>query len=106
MRYVVTGGTGFIGRRVVTELLARDRTAEVWVLVRRGSLGHFEGLAAEWGMRARPLVGDLSAPGLGLTDDTVVELGQVDHIVHCAAIYDITASEADQRAAKVEAPAR
>ena len=63
-------------------------------------------LAAEgerpWGERAKPLVGDLTAPDLGLTDEAVAELGTVDHIVHCAAIYDITVGEADQRAANVE----
>ena len=45
MRYVVTGGTGFIGRRVVSRILARSRDAEVWVLVRRESLTRFERLA-------------------------------------------------------------
>ena len=50
----------------------------------------------------KPLVGDLTAENLGLTDEAVAELGAVDHIVHCAAIYDITADEADQRAANVE----
>jgi thioester reductase-like protein len=49
MRYVVTGGTGFIGRRVVSRILDRSEDAEVWVLVRRGSLARFERLAAEWG---------------------------------------------------------
>ena len=45
MRYVVTGGTGFIGRRVVSRLLDNRPDAEVWVLVRRSSLGRFERLA-------------------------------------------------------------
>ncbi|MDQ2635545.1 MAG: SDR family oxidoreductase [Actinomycetota bacterium] len=102
MRYVVTGGTGFIGRRVVSQLLARSEDARVWVLVRRGSLSRFERLAVDWGERAKPLVGDLTAPALELSEQAVDELGAVDHIVHCGAIYDITAADAAQRAANVE----
>ncbi|MGE2692183.1 SDR family oxidoreductase [Mycolicibacterium pulveris] len=102
MHYVVTGGTGFIGRRVVSQILARSDEAQVSVLVRRSSLSRFERLAATWGERAKPLVGDLTAPALGLTEQAVDELGAVDHIVHCGAVYDITAPDAAQRAANVE----
>ncbi|MDT5325484.1 MAG: hypothetical protein QOF25_2636, partial [Mycobacterium sp.] len=102
MRYVVTGGTGFIGRRVVSRILSRGDDAEVWVLVRRESLARFERLAEEWGDRAKPLVGDLTATNLGITDGTVTEIGDVDHVVHCAAIYDITVDEDTQRAANVD----
>jgi thioester reductase-like protein/NADP-dependent 3-hydroxy acid dehydrogenase YdfG len=106
MRYVVTGGTGFIGRRLVSQILDRADDAEVWVLVRRESLARFEQLASQgvhaWGDRAKPLVGDLTAADLGLTDDAIAELGTVDHVVHCAAIYDMTVAEAEQRAANVE----
>jgi thioester reductase-like protein/NADP-dependent 3-hydroxy acid dehydrogenase YdfG len=102
MRYLVTGGTGFIGRRVVSRILARHEDADVWVLVRAESLTRFERLAAGWGERVNALVGDLTMAGLGLTDEAIAGLGPVDHVVHCAAIYDITADEAAQRSANVE----
>ena len=106
MRYVVTGGTGFIGRRVVSRILDRSPDAEVWVLVRRESLARFERLATRgeraWDERAKPMVGDLTAENLGLSDEDIAELGSVDHVVHCAAVYDITVDEEAQRAANVE----
>jgi len=106
MRYVVTGGTGFIGRRAVARILEHSPDAQVWVLVRRASLGRFEALAAQngqtWGERVNPLVGDLTEENLGLTDSALTELGDIDHVLHCAAIYDITAGAAEQQAANVE----
>lgn len=110
MRYVVTGGTGFIGRRVISRILSREPGAEVWVLVRRESLTRFERLASTaadtWGDRVKPLVGDLTLADLGLSDTDIAELGSGDegiaHVVHCAAIYDMTVGEAEQRTANVD----
>jgi thioester reductase-like protein/short-subunit dehydrogenase len=100
MRYVVTGGTGFIGGRVIARLVDTQPDAQVWVVVRRQSLGRFERRSVDWDERVKPLVADLTA--FALSDETIAELGEIDHVVHCAAIYDITAGEAEQRAANVE----
>ncbi|MEW5811429.1 MAG: SDR family oxidoreductase [Actinomycetota bacterium] len=102
MRYVVTGGTGFLGRHLIDRLLARPGTDIVHVLVRGRSLNRFARLAEDWDERVRPLVGDLTAPALGLGDEQLAQLGRVDHVMHCAALYDITAPEEQQRAANVD----
>lgn len=101
MNYLVTGGTGFIGRRVIDRLLDTRPDARIWVLVRNGSLDRFDHLANAWGDRVSPVLGDLTAPGLALPDP-LPGLGDITHVVHCAAIYDITAGEAEQWAANVE----
>ena len=95
--YLVTGGTGFLGRNLLTRLVRRP-DARVLVLVRRSSLGRLEALAGrlDGGERIEPLVGDILAERLGLSDETLADLrGKVDHVVHLAALYDMTADAAD-----------
>ncbi|MFO1292197.1 MAG: SDR family oxidoreductase [Rubrivivax sp.] len=104
MEYVVTGGTGFIGRFLVGKLLERGGT--VHVLVRAGSTPRYEQLRGRWpeaGERLQALRGDLTQPGLGIAAADLERLrGRIAHLFHCAAIYDIGADAARQHAANVE----
>src|SRR3954454_3459306 len=96
MGYFVTGATGFIGRHLVEELL-RNRTGDIHVLVRETSRDRLDALIAGWpggAERVHPVVGDLAAPNLGVSDAWIAEhKGAVEHFFHLAAIYDMTADE-------------
>jgi len=102
MAYFVTGGTGFIGRRLVARLAARD---VVYVLVRPGSLARFESQRAEAGQdpaRVVAVAGDLGAAALGVGPAGIAALrGRITHVYHLAALYDITAAAPAAAAANV-----
>ncbi len=103
MTYFVTGATGFIGRHLVERLLERE--GDIHVLVREGSLERLDALIERWGAgdRIKPVVGDLRQPMLGLSDDDVAALkGDVEHVFHLAAIYDMTADAALNEALNVD----
>jgi NAD(P)-dependent dehydrogenase (short-subunit alcohol dehydrogenase family) len=104
MSYFVTGATGFIGRNLVELLLRREGT--VYVLVREGSKGRLEELRRRWGVdedRVVAIVGDALQPRLGVSAADLERVrGEIDHLFHLAAIYDMTASAESQRVINIQ----
>jgi len=105
MGYFVTGGTGFIGRNLIDQLLKRRGT--VYVLVRRGSKKKFNALVAErWSDHARRVVavsGDLTRAKLGVSAADLEKFaGNVRHVFHLAAVYDLSASAESQEAVNID----
>jgi len=105
MHYFVTGATGFIGKRLVRQLLAR-KGAVVHFLIRRESESKVAALREFWGVgpsRAVPVYGDLTAKKLGVSTDDIKALkGRIDHFYHLAAVYDLEADAESQIAVNIE----
>ena len=105
MQYFVTGATGFIGKRLVKKLLER-KGAVVHFLIRKESEGKVAALRKYWGVsaaRVQPVFGDITSKKLGVSTEGLKTLkGQIDHVYHLAAVYDLTADEASQVAVNIE----
>jgi NAD(P)-dependent dehydrogenase (short-subunit alcohol dehydrogenase family) len=105
MQYFVTGATGFIGKRLVKALLAR-RGSTVHFLLRRESEAKVPALLEYWGVakgRAVPVYGDLTEKKFGLATEARKPLeGQIDHLYHLAAVYDLSADAESQVQVNVE----
>ncbi|MBK8326311.1 MAG: SDR family oxidoreductase [Moraxellaceae bacterium] len=100
MNYFVTGGTGFIGRFLVSRLLQREN-AVVYLLCRKSSHSKFHDLMDELGATEQqlvPIFGDISQPALVAETDLAKLKGTIDHVFHLAAIYDMNMNEAEGEA--------
>ncbi|MFH9395295.1 amino acid adenylation domain-containing protein [Streptomyces sp. NPDC017556] len=98
-RILLTGATGFLGRHLLDQLLART-DAEVHCLVRQGSIDRLPVTD-----RVIPVPGDLTAPGLGLSTEDHDTLTTVDAIYHNAAVPHFAASYDALKPAHVDATA-
>ncbi len=106
MAYFVTGATGFIGRRLIENLLRRD--GEIYVLVRKESQPRLHTLIDRWGpdagKRIKPVLGDLLMPRLGVSQRkaTTQKKAGIEHFFHLAAIYDMRADADANQLANVD----
>ncbi|MFE7368209.1 non-ribosomal peptide synthetase [Streptomyces anulatus] len=98
-RILLTGATGFLGRHLLDQLLART-DARIHCLVRPGSIDRLPVTD-----RVIPVPGDLSVPGLGLSPKDHDTLTTVDAIYHNAAVPHFAAPYHALKAAHVDATA-
>ncbi len=105
MQYFITGASGFIGRRLVKKLLAREDST-IYFLVRAAEKESLANLYDFWecdATRAIPVVGDLTEPLLGVAAVDRKKLGKkTTHFFHLAAIYDLSAAADIQLKVNVE----
>lgn len=105
MIYLVTGASGFIGKRLARQLLSRPE-AMVYVLIRNATAERLERLRAFCNAdasRVIALAGDLTLPHCGIDQATIDGLrGRVDHVFHLGAIYDLGADAQEEMRVNVE----
>ncbi|WP_410600511.1 SDR family oxidoreductase [Amycolatopsis sp. lyj-90] len=102
--FLVTGATGLIGRQFTRLLLTREDVDEVALVVRASSRDKLAKLVNAWPHpeRVTLVTGDLGEPLLGVGQEDRETLRGVDHVVHLAALYDLTADDEASIKANVE----
>jgi NAD(P)-dependent dehydrogenase (short-subunit alcohol dehydrogenase family) len=103
MNYLVTGGTGFVGRHLVDRLVARGGTVHLLVLPSEEEL--FDELSVRWldgPGHVGALAGDVTRPWLDLDDADLASISDVDHIFHLATLRDFEADPVRIRRVNVD----
>ena len=106
--YFITGASGFIGKRLVKTILAREDTVVYFLSRASGAKGEKQraALLEYWGTddkRAIAVAGDLTQPELGVAAADRKKLtGKIAHFAHLAAIYDLKASAEEQQAGNID----
>ena len=86
--YFITGASGFIGKRLVRKILARDNTVVYFLSRATGTRGDKQraALLDYWGVddkRAVAIMGDMTLPELGVSAADRKKLsGKVAHFAH------------------------
>ncbi|KZB87812.1 SDR family oxidoreductase [Amycolatopsis regifaucium] len=106
--FLVTGATGLIGRQFTRLLLTREDVDQVALVVRPSSQDKLAKLVNGWPHpeRVTLVTGDLGEPLLGVSEEDREKLRGVDHVVHLAALYDLTADDEASIKANVEGTAQ
>jgi NAD(P)-dependent dehydrogenase (short-subunit alcohol dehydrogenase family) len=107
MTYFVTGATGFIGKRLLKNLMARK--GNIYVLMRDTApekLAKLQAYAGDDDGRIKPIKGDIAKAGLGISaaDKKLID-GKIKHFFHLAAIYDLSADAESQMSVNVDGTA-
>lgn len=102
--HLVTGFPGFIGRRLIAALLARDPDASIVALVEARMLEPARIAAAEIDPgRIELVAGDIAARRLGLDEAAYARLlAETEVVHHLAAIYDLAVPEPVAQKVNVE----